>query len=352
LDVPSYLREYKDLYERNPRIAALEWFKNAKFGLFLHYGLYSLLGRGEWVLYREAIPLAEYKKLKDKFTAENFDPDFITDLALEAEMKYINITTKHHDGFCLFKTKETDFNSVNSPASRDLVAELAEACRKKGLGLFLYYSYSRDWSHPYFPSNESGIRHARPHYEKPETTYLWRKDEDTKHYIDFVHNQLRELLTQYGPIAGIWFDGISSYYDRPDLFPVSETYALIRSLQPQCLISFKRGANGEEDFISLEREIKPPRREIARAIWEKVRGKPREICTTLQPRLWGYNKADDGKHLGPDEVMRLLAYAAAQNANLLLNTGPLGDGSIHPEDVKTLREVGKRIRKEGFPKPK
>jgi len=344
---PSYLRGYEELYRREPRGAALEWFKNARFGLFMHYGLYSLLGRGEWVLLREAIPLAEYKGLKERFTAERFDVDFITDLALDAGMRYVTITSRHHDSFCLFKTKETEFNSVNSPASRDLIAELAEACRRKGLGLFLYYSYALDWTHPYFPSPESGIRSARPPYERPEPTYLWRRDEDTRHYIGFVHRQLRELLTQYGPVAGIWLDPIGSYYERPDLFPINETYALIRSLQPQCLISFKQGANGDEDFVAPERRMQPKKGELARAVWEKNRGKPGEVCTTLQPHGWGYNKADDGRHRGPDEVMGMLADAAAQKANLLLNTGPLGDGSIHPEDVETLREVGMRIRREG-----
>jgi len=349
--VPSYLKGYEELYRGDPRGAALKWFKDARFGLFMHYGLYSLLGRGEWVLLREAIPLAEYKGLKERFTAERFDVDFITDLALDAGMRYVTITSRHHDSFCLFKTKETEFNSVNSPASRDLIAELAEACRRKGLGLFLYYSYALDWTHPYFPSPESGIRSARPPYERPEPTYLWRRDEDIRHYIGFVHRQLRELLTQYGPVAGIWLDPIMGYYNRPDLFPIGETYALIRSLQPQCLVSFKQGASGDEDFVAPEREMQAHSRggELARAVWEKNRGKPGEICTTLQPRTWGYNAAFDGEHRGPDEVMRMLADAAAQNANLLLNTGPLGDGSIHPEDVETLREVGARIRKQGFP---
>jgi len=346
--LPSHLRGYETLYEENPRAASTEWFKSAAFGLFMHYGLYSLLGRGEWVMLKEKIPVAEYAKLKDQFTAAQFDADAITDLAVAAEMKYVNITSRHHDSFCLFRTEATDFNSVESPAKRDLVAELVEACHKKGLGIFLYYSYAADWRHPYFYPRDAGWKSARPDYEKPDPAYLWEKDEDFKHYIDFVHKQIRELLTQYGPLAGIWFDPIMGFYGRPDLFPIDETYALVRSLQPQCLISFKQGANGDEDFVAPERKAGAHTQggEVALEAWEKNKAKPREICNTLQPRAWGYDASWEGKHKTADEVMQMLADAEAQNANLLLNTGPLPHGAIHPEDEATLREAGKRLRAE------
>jgi len=349
--IPTYLKGYEELFRMDQRKAAIEWFKKTKFGLFMHYGLYAHLGRGEWVQLREKIPVAEYAKLKDKFTAENFNADFITDLALKAGMKYINITSKHHDGFCLFNTKETNFNSVNSPAKRDLIEELATACQKKGLGLFLYYSYAADWKHPYFYSREAGWDNARPAYEKPEPTYLWEKDEDFKLYVDFVHNQLKELLTQYGHLAGIWFDPIMGFYKKPDVFPIEETYALVRSLQPQCLISFKQGANGDEDFVAPERKVHALNRggELALKVWELDKNKPREICDTLQPKnipgaSWGYNKAADGKHLSADDVIEALGLAEQSGANLLMNTGPMPDGSIHPEDIKTLIEVGNRLK--------
>ena len=243
-------------------------------------------------------------------------------------------------------------------AERDLIAELAEACQRKGLGLFLYYSYALDWRHPYFYPVEAGWRCARPHYDRPEPSYLWRKDEDFKHYIDFVHAQLRELLTKYGPIAGIWFDPIMGYYARPDLFPIEETYGLIRELQPHCLISFKQGATGDEDFAAPERHAHsleervarvfgPEKAAIARRAWERNKDKHIEICATLQTKAWGYHAEAD--HLGPDQVMEMLKKAREQNANLLLNTGPLGDGSIHPQDRETLIEVGRRLREEGWP---
>jgi alpha-L-fucosidase len=150
------------------------------------------------------------------------------------------------------------------------------------------------------------------------------------------------------------------YYARPDLFPIKDSYAMIRQLQPQALIAFKQGANGDEDFASPERsghslaervreQIGPEAAEVARHAWEGNAGKHNEICDTLQPRAWGYTAAADGQHHGPDAVMDMLANAGRQSYNLLLNTGPLPDGAIHPEDVATLLEVGRRIRSEGWP---
>ncbi len=351
---PRYLADYTDLYAQNPRTAARKWFAEANFGLFMHYGLYSLLARGEWVQLRDRIPLAEYEKLKPQFTAHRFDADYITDLACHAEMQYVNITARHHDSFALFETEQWDWHSVASPAKRDFVAELAEQCDKKGLGLFCYYSYALDWRHPYYYTREF-YSSARPAYPGPEPRYLFQKDEDFQHYIDFVHAQIRELLTNYGPIAGIWLDPIMGYYARPDLYPLEETYALIRSLQPQTLISFKQGANGDEDFATPERDASslaeragkqfgPESAEVAERAWQGNKDKPNETCDTLQPRQWGYNCGVDGQHLGPDEVEQKLKDAWGRGWNLLLNTGPLPDGSIYPHDADTLREVGKRIR--------
>ncbi len=357
--VPSYLRGFEDEYALDPRGAALGWFERARFGLFMHYGLYSQLGRGEWVMYNEKIPVAEYEKLKDTFNADRFDADFITDLALEAGMGYVNLTSRHHDGFCLFETSTSDYHSMNSPVKRDLVGELAEACQAKGLGLFLYYSYGADWRHPYFyPRSFSQI--ARPDYPEPEPSYLWEKDEDFGEYLDYAHGQIRELLTNYGPLAGIWFDPLMGFYGRPDLFPMRETYEMVRRLQPQTLISFKQGVTGSEDFAAPERsgrslEDRIRQRhgdetaQIAATAWASNREKHNEICDTLQRQGWGYREGPDDSHKGPDEVMQMLAAAFDQDCNLLLNTGPLPDGSIHRKDAATLREVGRHIRESGWP---
>jgi alpha-L-fucosidase len=335
------------------RAENLAWFRNARFGLFMHYGVYSVLGRGEWVQLRDTIPVAEYARLREQFTARNFDADRITDLALAAGMKYVNLTARHHDSFCLFKTNQTDFNSLRSPARRDLIGELTKACQKKGVGIFYYYSYALDWKHPYFYSREYGLKSSnapwpsgRPNYTQPQPEYKWQKPDDFKHYVQFVHAQLRELLTQYGPISGIWLDPIMGFYAAPHLFPIAETYALIRSLQPQCLICFKQGANGDEDFVAPERHLAAHRSggEVGRKVWELNKSKLPEICDTLQERIWGYQKADDKAHRDADWVMKTLDYTRSINGNLLLNTGPLPDGSIHADDAATLREVGRRLK--------
>lgn len=328
------------------RSQTLEWFKQAKFGLFMHYGVYSILGRGEWVQLREAIPVKEYEKLKSQFTADKFDADRICAMAAGAGMKYVNLTARHHDSFCLFKTAQTDFSSMHAPARRDLIGELVQACRKHRLGVFFYYSYALDWRHPYFYPNEvSPWKSARPPYKSPEPSYLWKQDSDFRKYIDFTHAQIKELLTQYGPIEGMWFDPIMGYYARPDLFPIEETYALVRKLQPNCLICFKQGASGDEDFTAPERKKAPHRAATkdALAAWEKNKDKWGEICDTLQPGLWGYNIKDTGNHLDAPEVVRRLKAAQEQGCNLLMNTGPLPDGSIHAEDVKTLAETGRLL---------
>lgn len=322
----------------------LEWFRDAGFGLFMHYGLYSLLGRGEWVQLHEKIPVAEYEKLKGDFSAKGFDADFITDLALEAEMKYVNITTMHHDGFCLFDTKETDFSSVNSPARRDLVAELAEACGKKGLGLCLYYSHGRHWRHPHAMTPEKYGKTARPAYESPQPTYADGGDDyDIGRYVAYCRAQVTELLTNYGPVANIWFDGWGTPLAGPweEELQIPELYQTIRELQPDCLISYKLGLTGTEDFLAPEYHWpKKMPEKMAQALESR---KPVEICHHIAG--WGYNKSNDGKHRGADSVLENIDYVSRWDANLLLNTGPLPDGSIDRQDVATLREVGKRLRR-------
>jgi len=351
--VPNYLKEYSYEYSENPRKANLKWFTDAKYGMFIHYGLYAQLGKGEWVQLRDTIPVAEYAKLKNTFTANKFDADFITDLAIKAGMKYITITSKHHDGFCLFKTEQTDFNSMNSPCGRDLIYELAIACNEKGLGLFLYYSYAADWKHPYFYSREAGWKNARPAYKKVQPEYKFQKDEDFKIYVNYVHQHMRELLTEYPTIAGIWFDPIMGLYNRPDLFPVEETYAIIRSLSPHALISFKQGANGNEDFSAPERNASAKvgnQFEVARKVYEKNKTKPKEICNTLQPHAWGYDKRNDGKHKTAEDLVKIIKATWAKDANLLMNIGPLPDGSFPEEDIISLTEAGKILREQNLVK--
>lgn len=347
--VPSYLKGYKKLYEKDPHAAAVEWFKDARFGLFVHYALASLLEGGKWEyakLIEKDGPDKVNQTLFHEFKAEKFDSDRICDLALAANMRYVTFTTSHLGRLRMYKTKVTDFTSLNSPAKRDLVAELSQACQKRGLGLFLYVP--------------------------PETAQT-----DDEH-IQQNRTTLRELLTQYGSIAGIWFDGISGFYKNPENYErLSETYKLVRSLQQQCLISFKEGAIGDEDFITPEHFLLPKpmnwdtkerqdRWQTRLERWERqyrqrwerfFKYKPAEINTVMQEcfnrdgtgQAGGWINDESARHLTADEVMYLLEKARYLEANILLNIGPRGDGSIHPHDEKTLREVGRRLRSRGFP---
>jgi alpha-L-fucosidase len=199
---------------------------------------------------------------------------------------------------------------------------------------------------------------ARPDYPQPEPRYTFRGMDEFQEYIAYVHAALTELLTGYGPLSGVWLDLIMGHYALPDLMPVRETYALIRRLQPHALIAFKQGATGDEDFATPERHFHSladrarqmfgaRSAQVAAAAWEKNKDKHNEICATLQDGWWGY--VTEARHIGVDEVWRMLGHAAAHNCNLLLNAGPLPDGSMHSEDVATLRAVGKRIREEGWP---
>lgn len=283
--VPSYLRDFTDSWVTDAKRANLPWWPEAGFGLFIHCGLYTQLGEGEWVQFRRPIPPAEYEKLAESFDPGAFDADRITDPALEAEMSYVNLVTCHHDSFCLWDSANEPFNSVRTGSGRDLVAEPAEACREKSLGFFTYYTFALNWRHPYYLSRDY-FPMARPPYDYDEPRYKLTSIADFDRYLDYVRRAITELLTAFGPLAGMWLDLIMAYYARPDLIPAPETYALVRELQPHALVSFKQGATGEEDFAT-----------------------PEQHFHSLEERA----------------------------------------GSIHPEDVAALKAVGKRIRSEGRP---
>ena len=330
--VPSYLKGFEALYKKDPRAASLEWLVESKWGLFVHYSLHSLrgitakealkkegAGKDAWKAFKQGTP-EEYAKLEKTFTAKKFDADFITDLARDAQMGYVNFTTRHLGDLYMFKTAQSKFTSLNSPAKRDFVGELAEQCQKKGLGLFLY---------------------CPPDVARTEPQDAFDRNRAV----------IKELLTQYGPVAGIWLDGIGGYYEEPKAYSrLDELYKLIRDLQPQCLISFKQGT-GVEDFVAPEGLMHAKSEPVAQKAWEQMNGKPGDICTNMQisPPAWLY--LEGCEHLNADQVLALLGDAFAQKANLTINTGPLPDGSIHPADVTALREAGARIKKNGFPAP-
>jgi alpha-L-fucosidase len=342
MKAPGFLQGYEDVYREDPRRATLKWFAEGKYGLFIHYGLYSVLGQGEWVQYHDRIPIAEYAQLEEQFAPDGFDAEFIADLAVEAGMKYVNLVCKHCDSFCLWDTRQTEFNSVNTAAERDLVQEMADACRGRGLGFFAFYEHGFDWRHPHGPAPwDWKMDTVRPHYDPPDPFYASREDYDFREYVDYATRQIAELCTRYGPLAGVWLDGAAiPLAGDKSKFRIRELYALIRTLQPQALISYKFGVEPElEDFFAPEEGQIP-------SIIDRM-DKPMEICTTMQKGRWGY--AEDREHLSAAELWEKILFAAQQDANLLINVGPLGDGSIHPEDVVALREVGERLRADGWP---
>ncbi len=356
MNCPKYLNDYKALWAQDPHAANLKWFENAGYGMFIHYGLYSLLHNHEWIMKQQNIPVKRYEKLKDHFTAHNFDADYITDLALEAGMKYITFTTCHHESFCLWDSRIEPFNSVNSPCGRDLVKELSEACARKGLGFFAYYTFMLNWRHPYYVTPDllpSAFDHSADN-----SPCCYKKKEDFAVYIDYVERIIDELLSNY-QITGIWLDLIMAWYALgEDYIPIERIYENIRKKHPQVLISWKQGATGTEDFaspenkfFSLEEQIRKQfgdaAAERARIPFEKNRGKHNEINSTIQRGSWGYNAWSE--YRTADELYSLLGNAQQNNCNLLLNTGPLADGSIDPIQADILLQIKEKIDREGFP---
>ena len=221
-----------------------EWFQDSKFGLFIHWGVYSVLGNGEWVMENTKIPIAEYEKLPAKFNPTQFDAAEWVSMAKNAGMKYITITSKHHDGFAMFATKQNRWNIVDAtPYKKDPLKMLAEECRKQGLKLFFYYS-QLDWHHPdYFPLGRTGKTAGRP------------AGGDFNRYLDFMDAQLTELLTNYGDVGGIWFDG---WWDKPEAdWRLQKTYSLIHRLQPAALVgsNHHRKPFDGEDFQMFEKDL-------------------------------------------------------------------------------------------------
>jgi len=357
--IPYFLHGYEKTYNESPRKAALEWFKDARFGLFVHWGPATLYERGEWVMFYDKIRIKDYEQNCRQFKGENFDADKIVNLAVKAHMKYITFVVKHHDGFALWNTKASDYNSMKYPAHRDFLKEMSAACRKNNIALFIYYSIGIDWHYPYFLPNTM-YREARPHYDTAPEEYKYRNPEDFKYYLNYAKTQIMELCTQYGPIAGIWFDTIGGVYQFSELFNIQEIYDMIHNIQPHALITFKTGANGNEDFITGERQLGSlgpmfkkiglPAKiyESADSSWAKNKTKPAELNTPIQTVGWAYNK--NAKQRSAGYVLDLLRYCASVNANLLLNIGPRPDGSLLNENISALTEVGDSIQHYGFPK--
>jgi alpha-L-fucosidase len=314
-------------------LAAREWFQNARFGMFIHWGVYSVLGDGEWVMNNRKMTVAEYEKLPAQFNPTEYNPVEWVSLAKAAGMKYITITSKHHDGFAMFGTRQNHWNIVDAtPYKKDVLKALAEECHKQGIKLFFYHS-QLDWHSPdYYPRGRTGQTAGRP------------ESGDFNRYLEFMDNQLRELLTGYGEIGGIWFDG---WWDRPDAnWHLDRTYGLIHSLQPAALI----GSNHHrlpfpgEDFQMFEKDL-PGQKTVDFNAGSEVGSLPLETCDTIN-NAWGYNK-DDKHFKSTSQLIQYLARAAGYNGNFLLNIGPMPTGKIQSEFVERLRGIGKWLERNG-----
>ncbi len=355
--VPYFLKKYKSLYVTSPQKASLAWFEDARLGMFIHWGVWGKYHEA-WAMYSNRIPLEEYQKTAKETNASGFDALEIVKLAEESGMRYITFVAKHHDGFCLWDSKFTDFDSKDYPMNRDLLAELVGVCRKRGMPLYIYYSLGIDWTHPYFIPREF-YKSARPDYATTPHYFKYQKPEDFKKYREFCKNQLTELCTKYGSVAGFWFDPLGGVLANSNLFDVQEFYDLIHRYQPQALIHFKTGITGSEDILVGERELKSismhypgntPQdkqiRELSDQAWQKNMVKKAEIAVTSQ-RNWEWNP--EISCMDVNGLWKMLVGASENNANLLLNFGPKPDGSI-PDDVATnFRKLGEKIRKEGYP---
>jgi alpha-L-fucosidase len=314
-------------------LAARGWFQDSRFGMFIHWGVYSVLGDGEWVMNNRKIPISDYEKLPAFFNPISFDAAEWVSLAKAAGMKYITITSKHHDGFAMFDSKVSSYNIVaRTPYKKDPLRALAEECRRQGLKLFFYYS-QLDWHNPdYFPRGGTGKDAGRPEQGN------WPR------YLDYMNGQLRELLTNYGEIGGIWFDG---WWDRPDAdWQLSRTYSLIHELQPQALIgsNHHRRPNPGEDFQMFEKDL-PGGRTQGFNTDAEIGQLPLETCETMNG-AWGFN-ITDRRYKSTRDLVRYLVRAAGSNANFLLNVGPMPDGRIQPEFVTRLKEMGEWLTKNG-----
>jgi alpha-L-fucosidase len=306
-------------------LAAREWFQDARFGMFIHWGVYSVLGDGEWVMNNRKIPIADYEKLPAFFNPQSFDAVEWVSLAKAAGMKYITITGKHHDGFAMFDSKVSDYTIVaRTPYKKDPMKALAEEARRQGLKLFFYYS-QLDWHNPdYYPRGGTGRDAGRPE------SGSWPR------YLDYMNAQLRELLTNYGEIGGIWFDG---WWDRPTPTGSSGDGALIHELQPQALIgsNHHRRPNPGEDFQMFEKDLPGSRSQGFNADSE-IGELPLETCETMNG-AWGFN-ITDRRYKSTRDLIRYLVRAAGANAKIELNAGRKPDRRRESERVARMRGGG------------
>jgi alpha-L-fucosidase len=331
-------------YQPSPEnLAARKWFDSARFGLFIHWGAFSVPGDGEWVMNNRNITVDEYSQLQTIFNPVRFDANLWVSAAKRAGMQYITLITRHHDGFSNWDTKQSEWKITNTDFKKDVVKLIAGECRRQGIKLFVYYSLL-DWYRSDYQ------------YETGRTGHGTGRtgESDWNHYIAFMKAQLTELLTEYGPIAGVWFDG---YWDqlsndrdkinKPAVdWHLDEIYSMIHRLQPQCLIGNNHHLSPipGEDFQMFEKDL--PGGNSTGFGGQSVSSLPLETCETIN-NSWGFN-ITDSRYKSSKELIRLLVKDAGYGANLLLNIGPLPNGEIQTAFTERLDSMGLWLKKYGY----
>lgn len=310
-------------------------FQDSKFGIFLHWGLYSMLATGEWTMTNRNLNYKEYAKLAGGFYPSKFNADAWVKAIKDAGAKYICFTTRHHEGFSMWHTKYSSYNIVDAtPFKRDILKELADACHRHGIALHLYYSHL-DWTREDYPWGRTGRGTGRP-----DSKGNWPS------YYAFMNNQLTELLTNYGKVDGVWFDGWWDHDQDPTFnWQLPEQYALIHRLQPACLIGNNHHQTpfAGEDMQIFERDL--PGENKAGLSGQDISRLPLETCETMNG-MWGY-KINDQNYKSVKKLVQLLVKAAGKNANLLMNIGPQPDGCLPDSALDRLKGMGQWMSQYG-----
>ncbi|WP_188881476.1 alpha-L-fucosidase [Alicyclobacillus cellulosilyticus] len=316
------------------------WFLDARFGMFIHWGLYAIPARGEWVRSQERLSVEDYRPYFEAFNPTRYQPREWAKAAKAAGQKYAVMTAKHHDGFCLFDSALTDYKATNTPAGRDLIREYVEAFRAEGLKVGLYYSLL-DWHHPDYPA------YGDPHHPMRDNPAFRDRKHDFSRYVAYLHGQVRELLTNYGRIDIMWFD--FSYGEMAgEAWRATDLVRMVRELQPHIIIDNRLGGNIRSahpepyagDFASPEQIIPPEG--VTNELGQPI---PWEACITLNHH-WGYCAADND-YKTPKQVVRALVECVSKGGNLLLNVGPNAKGEIPQPSLEILSEVGRWMRANG-----
>jgi alpha-L-fucosidase len=313
--------------------ADTSWFVRDRFGLFIHWGLYSMAARHEWVQSNERIPKEKYDTYFKHFDPDLYDPNLWADAAANAGMKYFVVTTKHHEGFCLWDSKQTDYKATNTPAGRDLLSPMVKAFRERGLRAGFYYSLL-DWHHPDFVLDN---RHG-PYRDHPDRAAM-NAGRDQSRYARYMYEQTRELLTEFGQIDVLWYD--FSYSDpqhRPEFgkghkdWDSERLYKLIRQLQPNIMIDDRLDLPGVGDFVTPEQSqpLAWPTRDGKRVVWE--------ACQTFGGS-WGYHR-DEQNWRSTEQIIQTLIDCVSKGGNLLLNVGPTSRGEFDARALDRLNGIG------------